>query len=101
MIEKSPVKDIANGYVPDGIIKRQKQAFVNPSDNYDVLAIEYLQKHIDEISTSEYMNQLFDSTLWEDIKKDTRKLPSELYWKISAVYHFLETFNFTKRTTNE
>lgn len=100
MVEKSPVKDIAVGYVPDGVIKRQKQAFVNPSDNYDALAIQYLQNNIDEISSSEYMNRLFEKALWDDIKAASHKLPSELYWKISAIYHFLETFNFTKRATN-
>ncbi|MCQ2582091.1 MAG: asparagine synthase (glutamine-hydrolyzing) [Alphaproteobacteria bacterium] len=95
-IEKSPIKDIAVEYVPDGIIKRKKQAFVNPSDKYDLLAVQYLQEHIDEISSSEYMNKLFDKSLWIDIKSGNHKLPSELYWKISAIYHFLETFNFTK-----
>ncbi|MBP9999498.1 MAG: asparagine synthase (glutamine-hydrolyzing) [Proteobacteria bacterium] len=95
-IEKSPIKDIAVEYVPDGIIKRRKQAFVNPSDKYDLLAVQYLQEHIDEISSSEYMNKLFDKSLWIDIKSGNHKLPSELYWKISAIYHFLETFNFTK-----
>ena len=99
-IEKSPIKDIAVGYVPDGIITRRKQAFVNPSDKYDELAVKYLQEHIDEISSSEYMNQLFDGILWTNIKAGKFNLATELYWKISAIYHFLETFNFTKGVAN-
>ena len=99
-IEKSQIKDIAVEYVPYGIIKRRKQAFVNPSDKYDLLAFQYLQEHIDEISSSAYMNELFDKSLWNDIKSGNYKLPAELYWKISAIYHFLDTFNFSKETTN-
>ncbi len=93
-IEKSIIKEIAKGYLPEGIVNRRKQAFVNPSQNYNAIIMKYLYDNSDKISHSYYMNKIFSSYLWEDLKNQNNALPSDLYWKIAAIYQFLLTFNF-------
>ncbi len=93
-VEKSIIKDISKDYLPTEIINRRKQAFVNPSQNYNNIVMKYLYDNLSKISQSDYMNKIFSSHLWNDLENQHRSLPSDLYWKISAIYQFLRTFNF-------
>lgn len=90
--EKAPLKRIGKEYLPQSIINRQKQAFVNPKENYNTIAFDYIKSNKNKITESEVFKYVFTRAFLENIDKCDFRFNTELAWKIMAISVFEEVF---------
>lgn len=88
--EKAPLKRIGKEYLPQSIVNRQKQAFVNPKENYNTIAFDYIKNNKNKITESEVFKYVFSREFLENIDKCDFKFNMELAWKIMAISVFEE-----------
>lgn len=88
--EKYILKQVGTGYLPTSITSRQKQAFVNPTSNYDDLISEFLDQHGSEIDTVPFFKSFFSEKFLKNIVQ--KNIDSELLWKIVGILVFLKGF---------
>lgn len=90
--EKAPLKRIGKEYLPQSIVNRQKQAFVNPKENYNTIAFDYIKNNKNKITESEVFKYVFSREFLENIDKCDFKFNMEFAWKIMAISVFEEVF---------
>lgn len=95
-VEKFPLREIGKKYLPQQIVARRKQAFLNPSPLYNKKIISYLTQNIDLLKESEFMREIFSPKLFDTISQGKYYLPAEFYWKVVAIYRFLVRFKFAE-----
>lgn len=89
--EKAPLKDIGKSYLPESIVCRQKQAFVNPEGEYNTEIINLGFRDLPNVLKFSFLNNFFTHKLVEDIEK--KNISSDLLWKLEAINIFLSMFN--------
>ena len=88
--EKYILKQVGTSYLPTSITSRQKQAFVNPTSNYDDIISEFLDQHGLEIDTVPFFKSFFSEKFLKNIVQ--KNIDSELLWKIVGILVFLNGF---------
>lgn len=88
-IEKHPIKQISYSYLPEMLVNRRKQAFVNPSKTYNKIAQEYLKQNWSNIAENKYFKQIFNQDfLHTFIDNQVMINDGEFCWKLFAIYRF-------------
>lgn len=90
--EKVPLKRVGKEYLPESILNRQKQAFVNPKEKYNSIAYEYINSHNKKLVNSEVLSYIFDEKFLRNIKDCDFSFNPELVWKIMAISVFEDVF---------
>lgn len=88
-IEKYPIKQISHSYLPEKLIDRRKQAFVNPSKTYNKIAQEYLKLNWTVITENKYFKRIFNRGFLDTFIDNQEMInDGEFCWKLFAIYRF-------------